>query len=407
MNTEYFISKRLFSKDKANFSYPIIRVAIISIALSIAVMIVSVAIVTGFKKEIRDKVIGFNSHIQIGNYDLNSSYETKPVSKKQNFYPSLNTMPGIKHIQVFALKAGIIKTADQIEGVVLKGVGSDYNWDFFKERIVKGTIFKIKANDSIKSDKIVISKYLSSKLKIKVGDDVVTYFIQQPPRMRKFKVCGIYETGFEEFDKMYAFIDIAHIQKLNDWDKDQVGGFEVYIDNFNDLDKWGKYIYKNISYNLNSSTVKQLNPQIFDWLDLQDMNVVIILALMLLVATITMISTLLILIIEKTSVIGILKALGYKNGHIRKIFLYNAFHLLSKGLLWGNAIALLICIIQYKFHLLKLPQESYFMSFVPVNLDILNILYINLGTIIICLLILIIPSYIITRISPVRAIRFD
>ena len=367
-------------------------------------MLISVAILTGFQKEIRNKIIGFGSHIQITNFDANSSYEYTPIDKSSVAVRQLSGIDGIRHVQVFGIKAGIIKTKDQIQGVILKGVGSDYDWSFFKNRIIEGKCFSLR--DTTKNDSILISKNIASKLKLKLGDNVFMYFIQDPPRMRKFIIAGIYETGLEDFDKMYLICDIYHIRKLNNWDQNQISGFEILLNNFDDLNKVYDKVYHSIGYSLNAQTIKQLYPEIFDWLELMDMNVVIILIVMFLVSGITMISTLLVLILEKTSMIGILKALGTRNNSIRRIFLYNAAYIIIKGLLWGNGIALSICFIQYKYHFIKLPQESYYVSFVPVNFNILHILLINICTLILSTFILIIPSYITTRINPVKAITF-
>ena len=408
MNLELFIAKKIFSKNKANFSRPIVKIAIISIALGLAVMIVSVAIVTGFQSEIKNKVIGFGSHIQISNFDSNESLESTPLDKNQSFYPYLDTIDGIRHIQVYARKAGIINTDDQIQGVILKGIGSDYDWSFFKNKIIEGKPFIV--TDTNKTNNVLISKNLASKLKLKLGDPIKMYFIiknEPQPRGRKFKITGIYETGLEEFDKIYVICDIGHIQKLNKWTKDQVAGFEVLIDDFKNIDKIGEYVYNEIGYELNCKTIKQMQPQIFEWLELHDMNVIIIIVLMVLVAGITMISTLLILILEKTNMIGTLKALGIKNRSIRKIFLYNAAYIIGKGLFWGNIIAIILCVLQLKYGIITLNQESYYVSVVPINLSLLNIILLNIGSIIICILMLIIPSYIVTRITPVKALRFS
>jgi len=409
LNTEFFIAKRIFSvKELGSLSKPAVRVAIASIVLSIAVMIVSMAIVTGFQKEIRNKVIGFGAHIQISKYDSNSSLEAQPIDKSQNFYPAFDTVPGIRNIQVYATKAGIIKTDEQMEGVILKGIGSDYDWSFFQNRIVDGTIFKV--NDSSKSKDVIISKLLAGRLKLKTGDSLRMYFIlkdQTLPKGRKLHISGIYETGLEEFDKVFVIGDIAQIQSLNKWNNNQVAGFEVILDDFKDLNKMSEFVYKNIGYDLNSKNIEELNPQIFDWLGLLDMNVIIILTLMILVAAINMISTLLILILERTNMIGILKALGAKNGSIRKIFLYTSANLIGKGLFWGNLIAISLCLLQKQFGIITLPQESYSVSSVPINLNIFHILMLNAGTLLMCMLMLIIPSYIVTKISPVKAIRFS
>ncbi len=406
MNTEFFISRRLLSKNKENFSRPIVRIAIMSIALGLTVMFLAIAILTGFQKQIREKVIGFGSHIQISHYDENESAEAKPISVENDFYPTLQYEKGIRHIQVFATKAGIIKTQDQIQGIILKGIGRDFDPSYFRNKMVEGTFLNL--SDTGKSNDVLISKNLASLLKLKLGDPLRIYFISGTTTLgRKFLITGIYETGLEEFDRLYVIGDIRHIQKLNDWTSDEVGGFEVTINNFNDLERLGKYVYKRIGFSLDARTIKQLYPQIFDWLDLQDINVLIILILMTMVAGITMISTLLILILERTNMIGILKALGMNNRSIRKIFLINATYIIGQGVILGNLVGLAISFIQLKFGVLTLPQESYYVSTVPINLDLINILILNGATILICLLMLIIPSYIITRITPVKAIRFS
>ena len=409
MNLEYFISKNIIKGDSQSkkFTKPIIRISIIAIALSLIVMIVAFSIVSGFQREIRNKVIGFGSHIQITSYDSQNTYEASPISKNQDFYPELDTVDGIKHIQIFATKAGIIKTKEEIYGVVVKGIGSDFDWTFFNEKIVKGNSFVI--DEEKKDNSILLSKHIASKMKLKVGDKMFLYFIQEDGQLRPkdFRVKGIYQTGLEQFDNLYVIADIAHIQKRNGWDKNQVGGFEVLIDNYKDLDKMGDYVYDNIGYNLHSSTIKEQNPDIFNWLELQDLNVNVIIILMIIVAIINIISALLILILERTNMIGILKALGMPNWNVRKIFLYNATHLIIKGLIWGNVIGIAICLLQQQFGFLTLPEESYYVSKVPIDLSMTNVLMLNGGTLAICVLMLLVPSYVITKISPVKAIRFD
>ena len=406
MNTEFFIARRILSKNKANFSRPIVRIAILSIGLGLTVMFVAVAILTGFQKEVREKVIGFGAHIQISHYDENSSLETKPISTHQDFYPSLETVKGIRHIQVYATKAGIIKTADQIQGIVLKGIGPDYDLSFFSDKMIAGHLLHL--SDTGKTNDVMISKNLAALLKLKMNDDIRMYFISGTTTLgRKFHIAGIYETGLEEFDRLYVLCDIRHIQKLNNWRPDEVGGFEVTLDNFNDLDKMGKYVYRKIGMTLDAKTIRDLYPQIFDWLDLQDINVLIILVLMVLVSGITMISTLLILILERTNMIGILKALGMPNGGIRRVFLINAVYIIGQGLFWGNLVGAALCILQQKYGIITLPQESYYVSVVPVNLDLWNIFLLNAGTVIVCLAMLLVPSFVTSRISPVRAIRFS
>jgi lipoprotein-releasing system permease protein len=348
--------------------------------------------------------VGFGSHIQISNFDTNTSYESKPITKNDTVVNAVNKIKGVQHIQVYATKAGIIKTDNDIEGVVLKGIDKDFNWDFFKQKIVQGSVFNIA--DSVKSNAVIISKYTAKRLSLKVGDDMLTYFIQQPPRMRKFKIAGIYETGLEEFDKLFVICDIKHIQKLNDWNPNQISGYEIMIDDFNKIDEAGKEVYDALGSNLNARTIKELYPQIFDWLKLQDMNVVIIVILMILVAGINMISALLIIIMERTNMIGLLKAMGASNVSIRKVFLYSASYLTLIGLLAGNVIGLGLCFIQKSFGIIKLSQESYYLSVVPINFSFSSILLLNLGTLLVCLMMLVLPSIIITKITPVKAIRF-
>lgn len=371
-------------------------------------MIVAVAMVTGFQKEIREKVIGFGAHIQISHYDANNSYESSPVSVHQDFYPSLASEEGIRHVQVFALKAGIIKTETEIEGVVLKGVGSDYDPTFFEDKIVDGKPLVV--SDSGRTNDVLISKTQADRLKLKAGDDLLMYFIsagQTHPGVRKFHVCGVYDTGLEEFDKTYILGDIRHIQKLNQWDSTMVGGFEVFIDDFDRLDEMAERVYSSVGYDLDARSIRDLYPQIFDWLAFQDVNVAIIIILMIFVSVINMISTLLIIIIEKTSMIGIMKSLGARNWSIRKVFLMVSAWLVGNGLLWGNLVGIALCLLQQQFGFLTLDPASYYVKVVPVNLDVVNILLINGGTVLICLLALIIPTFIITRIQPVKAIRME
>ena len=406
MNTEQFIARRLIKGGPGSFSAPVIRIAILSVALGLGVMIISVAIVTGFQKQIRDKIIGFGSHIQIAKFDSNNSFEFEPVNKNQPFYHKLEKTPGIKHIQVFATKAGIIKTSEQIQGVVFKGVSVDFDWSFFNDKLVSGKPFNTR--DTSVSSEVIISKNLSDLLKIKTGDPLRMYFIiDNQARARRFTVSGIYNTGLAEFDHKFIFGDIRQIQKLNGWSAESVSGFDVYINDFSELDKMGKVVYKEVGYDLNAKTIRELYPQMFDWLDLQDMNVIIILVLMVLVSGMAMISTLLILILERTNMIGVLKALGAQNVSIRRIFLYNAAYIVGKGLLFGNLVGISLCLLQKYFSIVHLPQESYFMSVVPINLDIIPILILNAGTLAACTLMLLLPSFIVTRISPVKAIRFD
>jgi len=369
-------------------------------------MFVAVAILTGFKKEISEKVVGFCGHIQIVRFAENPTYEPQPVEKNQPFYSHLKHVKEIRHIQVFATKAGIIKTKDQIQGVILKGVGTDFDWSFFRNKMVEGRSFVL--NDSLRSDEVIISRKIANLLNLKVNSDLRMYFIVGNNTLgRKFRISGIYDTGLEEFDKLYVIGDIRHIRKLNNWTNNQVGGFEVYLKNFRDVDRMGIYVYHQVGFSLDALTIKMQYPQIFDWLDLQDINVLIILILIIMVSSTTIISTLLILILERTTLIGILKALGMRTRAIRNLFLYNALYIVGWGMLWGNVLAFTLCLVQKKFSVVTLAEESYYVSVIPVNLDPWNILLINLGTVLVCYLIFTIPSFIISRVTPVKAIRFS
>lgn len=406
LNFEYFFSLRLRSGKGASFSKPIIKVSIAGIALGLAVMLISVAILQGFQKQVKDKVSGFGAHIQITGFNSNNSYEPSPVSLNDINLDSLKRIKGINQIQPFGLKAGIIKTDDQIQGVVLKGVEENYDWSFFRDKLSVGHVPEIK-NKGLSND-IMISGNVARMLTVKTGDELKMYFISEnSTRGRKFNVCGIYNTGLSEFDETYVFGDIGHIRRLNDWDSLTVSGVEIFIESFSELDRIAESVYQTTGYNLNSQTIKQLYPQIFDWIELQDINVIIILILMTLVSGITMISTLLILILERTRDIGILKAIGCNNISIRKIFIYASMYITGYGLLWGNVIALGLILLQSATGLVPLPEESYFISYVPVNIGIMEVLLINLATLFVCTFMMVIPSLVVKYISPVAALRYD
>lgn len=414
MNFPYFIAQRLIKGRSrgASFSRPINVIAVIGIALGLAVMILAVAILTGFKQQIREKVVGFGSNIQIVNFDSNISFETNPISSNQSFIPKIKNIPGIKHVQVFATKAGIIKTEEEIQGVVLKGVGSDFYWSYFGKNIVDGKIFTV--TDTGRTNEVIISKKISDMLRLRTGDSFAMYFVQDPPRSRKFTISGIYETSLEEFDKMYVFCDIGHIKRLNGWEDDQVSGFEIFVDDFDRTDELTMAVRDAIGYRIAEeeakfkvTNIREKYPQIFDWLNFQDLNVIIIITLMLIVAGFNMISGLLILILEKTNMIGILKALGSEDASIRKVFLYQAAYLIGKGLFWGNIIGIGLAFLQLKTGLIKLDPSSYYIKLVPVNLDLIHIILLNTGTMAAIIMMLLIPSQLISRITPVKAIRFD
>lgn len=414
MKISLFISRRLIREQRqgASFSRPINVIAIAGIAMGLAVMILAMAILTGFKQEIRNKIVGFAGHIQVLNFDSNYSYETQPIESSQEFISKLGDNQHISNIQVFATKAGIIKTDDNIQGVVLKGVGADYDWSFFESNMVEGSVLNL--NDSTRSTGVVISKKVATMLNLKLNDPFSMFFVQDPPRQRRFTIEGIYETSVEEMDKIFVFCDISQIRRLNDWNDNQISGFEIMIDDFNHIDLMTYTVRDAIGYKITEgqqqlkvSNIKIKYPQIIDWLNFQDTNVIIILILMLLVAGFNMISGLLILILEKTNMIGVLKALGSDDKTVRKIFLYQAAYLIGKGLLWGNLIGAGFAWAQQKFSIIQLDPSSYYLTTVPINLSFIHIVLLNSGTMIVIIAMLLIPSHLVSRISPVKAIRFN
>lgn len=417
MNLEYFIAKRLIAakNHKSSISAPIIKIAIAAIAIGMIMMIVSVATGIGLQQKIREKVAAFNGHIIITNYDDNQSQVSiSPISTRQDFYPKFKNVDGISHIQAVATKAGIIRTETSFEGIIYKGVGKDYQWKNLEEYLVQGKLPDV--GHKLTPD-VLISKYLADRLNLKVGDKFNTFFMKensnQLPNLRVFVVAGIYNSGFQEFDATYIIGDIRHLQRINKWKPDQVGAFEVFIDDFNKIEQKGQQVYDNTqnkedaSKTLDTQTISEKYYNIFEWLQLFDFNIIVIIVIMIIVATINMVVALLVLILERTQMIGILKAIGANNWSVRKIFLYNAFYLIVRGLLWGNCIGIGLIIIQQQFGIIKLNPESYYVNVAPAHLDWLYILLLNVGTLIICLAVLLIPSYIITKISPVKAIRFE
>ncbi len=417
MNLEYFIAKRLINaKDhKSSISAPIIKIAITAIAIGMIMMIVSVATGTGLQQKIREKVAAFNGHIVISNFDDNQSQVSlSPISTNQDFYPKFTSVEGIQHIQAVASKAGIIRTEKAFEGIVFKGVGKEYRWENLTEYLVQGRIPNLKSE---LNSEILISEYLANRLQLKLGDKCNTFFMKDSgnhmPNLRVFTIVGIYNSGFQEFDATYILGDIRHIQRINKWKPTEVGAFEVFIDDFNKIEEKGAEVYNNTqnkedtSKTLDTQTIAQKYYYIFEWLKLFDFNIIVILVIMIVVSTINMVVALLVLVLERTQMVGILKSLGANNWTVRKIFLYNAAHLIIKGLLWGNIIGVGLLLVQKYTGIIKLNPENYYVNQAPVNINLWSILLLNLGTITICLLVLLIPSYIITKISPVKAIKFS
>jgi lipoprotein-releasing system permease protein len=411
LNLEYFIAKRLITAKhfKSSISAPIIKIAISAIAIGTIMMIVSVATGIGLQQKIREKVSAFNGHIIISNYDNNQSEVTLvPISIKQNFYPKFTSVPEVSHIQAIASKAGIIRTETAFEGIILKGVGADYQWSNIKEYIVSGRLPDFSKGIN---QEVVISQFLANRLNLKVGDSFNTFFIKenqnQLPNIRRFKITGIFNSGFQEFDATYIIGDIRHIQRINKWTPNQVGAFEVFVNDFDKIKSIGEEVYQQTASTLDTKTIIEKYSYIFEWLKLFDFNIIVILAIMILVATINMVVALLVLILERTQMIGILKALGASNWSVRKIFLYNAFYLIVRGLFWGNLIGISLLLIQQYFGIVKLNPENYYVNQAPIYLNWGYIVLLNLLTVTVCSIVLLIPSYIITKISPVKAIRFD
>lgn len=410
MNLEYFIAKRLIvSKSyKSSVSSPIIKIAILAIALSILMMIMSVATGVGLQQKIREKISAFNGHVIVSNFDDNQSQVTaEPIDSKLLPISQLKKNSFITHVQPIITKGALIRTETDVEGIIFKGVDASYKWKNLKEFLVEGKIPIYKEGDI---NEVLISQFLANRLKLKVGNSFNTFFMKTQgklPSVRKFKIAGIYNSGFQEFDSSYIIGNIEHLQRINKWQPNQIGAYEIFIDDFSKLDERAQQIYKTIPPTFNSASISEKYFSVFEWLKLFDFNILVILIIMIGVATINMVVALLVLILERTQLIGMLKALGANNWSVRKIFLYNAAHLISRGLLWGNGIAILLLVIQKKFEIIKLNPESYYVSSAPVDINLLHILLLNVGTILICVLVLLIPSYLITKISPIKALKFD
>lgn len=416
MNTELFIAKRLFSSKDQNqrMSRRIVRLAVAGISLGMVVMILAVAIVTGFQREIESKVNGFAAHLQIVNYDSNLSYQTEAINKEQGFLEELRAMPQVKHVQQFATKPGMIKTDEDIQGVVLKGIAPDFDWSFFDANRVAGERIAL---DSLRTNAVWISEQLSNLLNLGLGDSFRMYFLnenERVPRIRQFEVKGIYRTGLAEFDRMFMLIDIRHLQRLNGWADDEISGYEIFMDDLEEVDNAEFKIRDLVLAHLNDEdsllrviNIKRKFPHIFDWLRLLDMNVWIILSLMVLVAGFNMISGLLVIILERTQMIGVLKSLGAANVDVRKVFLYLSAFLIGEGLLWGNVLGILLGLAQHYFQIIHLDPASYYVDTVPVNISVLHLVLLNIGALLVTMLMLIAPSFFISRIAPEKTIRFD
>ncbi|MBN8677447.1 MAG: ABC transporter permease [Chitinophagales bacterium] len=425
MNLPFFIAKRIAFSGGKNFSRLIIRIAVLAVSLSVAVMIASSALIAGFKSEISRKIFEFWGHIHISDTAYSLSFEPQPIALKQDFYPSLDTVKGIpreileqldwrgappkggiRHIQAFAHKPGIIRTKTAMEGILLKGIGKDFDWSNLQPYLLEGR--PIQPSDTSFSRDIIISKQTADRLQVGVGDKFIVHFVRDRDQTRRmFQVCGIYKTGLEEYDRKFALCDIRQVQNLLGWEENQVAGFEIWLDNLGDLEVYNEYIYREIlPENLLSVSIRDKFPSIFEWLELQDYNEIVILVLMLAVAIINMITALLVLVLERTTMIGILKALGTENLRIRYIFLYHAAVITLNGMVLGNLLGLGFCWIQDKFRIIRLNEVDYYLSYAPVKVEWLTVLSINAGTLLVTLIFLLLPSLVVSGVAPVKAIRF-
>ena len=411
---EAFIARRLYKSEQGrrSVSRPAVLIAQIGVALGLAVMLITIAVSFGFKHEVREKAVGFSAHIHISNYESGQNYEVQPVAADSALLESLSATPSIAHVQRYVTKPGVFRTNDDFMGYMLKGVGEDYDLSFYAQYLKEGVVPQF--SDSIVSGNILISRIIADKLQLSVGDKVDSYFLQGTMRARRYTICGIYETGFNEYDRLFAITDLKAVQALNRWEPDQVTGVEVMLTNFNKVedmnwelgtqldrtrDKYGEqYLVQSVT---------DINPGLFAWLDVLDTNVWLILALMIGVAGFTMISGLLILIIERTQFIGILKALGASNTSVRKAFLYLAILIISKGMLWGNIIGLGLCAIQKFSGIVPLDPANYYLDHVPIEFNWIFIIAVNVVMFLLSVLILTVPSHLISRIYPTKAMRFE
>ena len=431
MRYEAFIARRVAAQGEQSFARLIIRIATVAVAMSMTVMICTTALVSGFQNEISSKIFGFWGHIHITDANIYSTLlEARPIDKHQDFYPHLDTIDqleyierrevlgreverlvttngGIRHMQVFTLRPGIIKAGDEIEGIVLKGIGDDFDWQFMEQFMVAGE--RLNLEDSTAAEGILLSRQTADRLKVDVDDRFIITFVTDDSQQlqRRFTVRGIYKTGLEEYDRKFALVDIRKLQQLMGWSENEVGGFEIFVDDIDDLGPITEYIYlEELPSNLFAQSIQSKLPEIFEWLALQDVNEVVILSLMIVVAIINMITALLILILERTNMIGTLKSLGATNWSIRKMFLYYAARIIGRGMLWGNLIGFGLCLAQKYGKFIRLQEENYYLSYAPIDLNLWIILAVNVATLVITLIFLIVPSYLVTRIDPIKAIRF-
>lgn len=412
MILEWFIARRISGKTyNKGVSSTVVKIAVAAVALSVAVMIVSMSVIIGFKNEIMDKVVGFGSCVNIVNRETGGNYETMPISSEQDFFPSIENEQGINHIQRYVMKPAILKSGADILGVIIKGVGGEYDFKFFEDNMVEGCAPKIIAGQ--KTDSMLISKRMADLLNLKLGDKVVAYFVQDPPRMRKYTVSGIYQTGLEDYDKLFCFTDMTDIQKINGWNDNQISGFEVMIDDFSKLEDMSSLVREYAGYQISEdgamlrvTNVKDNNRQLFDWITLTEMNVYVILAIMFFVAFVNMSTAMLIIIFERAAMIGIMKAVGSCNWLIRKIFIIQSAHITSRGVVIGNIVAAVLILLEQYFHLVGLDPASYYVDHVPAEFQLWYFVAIDLGTLLVMSIMLVLPSMAISKMEPAKVVNF-
>lgn len=405
MNLPFYIAKRISESSKGSFSHSINRIAVASVGLGLAVMIIAYLTLMGFKDTISEKVYSLSAHLQVSKYVLNNSLLEEPISAQANFYQYPDSFPYIAHVQRVAYKGALLKTEEEVQGVVLKGIDADYDSLRFKTHLVEGRYLNLR--DSAYKNEVLISRKIARLLRLSLEEDITLFFIQNPPRFRKMKVVGIYDTGLEDFDDQLLLTDLRLHQRLNNWGDSLVGGYEIFVKDLAEVNTAEVDLFERIDPELLVQKVSDKYIQVFDWLYLLNRNVVIFLGLILFVACFNMVSIIFILIMERTQMIGMLKALGANNALVRKIFVYNGLVLVLKGLLWGNGIGLLFGFVQYYFKLIPLDPENYYMSHVPIGWDWSVVLILNVLTLLVVSLVLFMPTFLISRLKPIKAIKFD
>lgn len=415
MNISFFIARRLMNGggEERRLSGPAVKVATAAVTLGMVVMIVSLAVGLGFKQQIRDKIVGFGTHIQITGLNLNSSFETPPVDRDSALVATIRQVDGVRSVQPYITKPGIIKTDDAFQGVALKGVDASYDWDFLRSCIVEGDV--VSTPDSAKGDGILMSRALASMLKLELGSPVRMFFVQDGNvRARRFALCGIFDSHFEEFDKSMAFVDMRHLAQLNAWDDTKISGYEVLLDDFDKMgnvaDEIAGIVIGTESVDgemLRVRNIRDLQPQIFGWLDLLDQNILVILVLVIAVAGLNMVSGLLILILEHTNAIGVLKAIGATNGLLRKVFITMALRIVGTGLVAGDVIGIGLCALQSATGFVGLDPDNYYLDTVPILLSATHLVLLNIGVGAMCLLLMLGPSGLVASISPAKSIKFN